>query len=91
MVRKFRAKIFERCKSISILHLYVPFINLCLVKEINLDSSKVPDKYFEYNTFNSNIYLRVANLEIYRNPVWKSKAFKIVLRLSKNSSDVMVT
>lgn len=43
------------------------------MKEINLDSSYVSDKYFEYNTFRSNIYLRVANPEIYRNPVWKSK------------------
>lgn len=90
MVRKFRVKIFKGCISRSILHLYVPFIHLCLIKEINLDSSNVSDKYFEYNTFTSNIYLRVANLEIYRNPVWKSKGIKIVIRLSKNSSDVMV-
>lgn len=73
MVRKFRLKIFEGFKSRSILHLYVPFIHLCLIKEINLDSNYVSDKYFEYNTFSSNIYLRVANLEIYRNTVWKSK------------------
>lgn len=42
------------------------------MKERNLDISNVSDKYFEYNTFSSNIYLRVANLEIDRNPVWKS-------------------
>lgn len=70
MVRKFRVKIFEGCESRSILHLYVPFIHLYLIKEINLDSSNVSDKYFE---FSSNIYLRIANLEIDRNPVWKSK------------------
>lgn len=46
------------------------------MKEINLDSSNVSDKYFEYNPFSSNIYLRVANLEIYRNPVWESKGIK---------------